>query len=1331
MIALTHVASTTTLGAHRRRRLVSGLVLALLAAGCDCGGSNIGQATNGVTLLDPAGPPDQFERVVDFGTVRVAKLASKKLVFRNDGRTSARVTSARLVTSSPDFYLAGATPLPTIEPKATWELELRYLPSDIGEDQADVIVETDVADTAKYTVHVTGKGASSQIDVCSTDDAGAEICFSKTTGGTFVVNVGEARPGDTKRKPLVVKNLGDAAMTVTRVATTDATTPEYTMEPKAGVAARADGSFDVVIGTDATYDVVYQPLDGGDDDGFVEVLSDDPNNPRILVQLHATGLAPRLCVTPVPVDFGDQALGVTGHQKLTLSSCGREAVTIDALVFVNPGSSTVFDINAPPTLPLSLAAGDKVELDLTYRPIAFRDDDGQLTLRFTDTAPSIGRIPLHGRGVGCTLRAVPSSVNFGQVSTGGRTSKTVQVRNEGTGDCTISEIHPPTAPYALDRAPPPPVVVPPGQATTLVVSYAPSGQGTQTDKVELLSGGGLLTIPLTGSGIAPPPCDLQAQPTSLVFTGISTGQSATQNVLLKNFGSAECSIVSGGILPSSSPAFTATAGGFPPPTVPSGGQISVPVKFAPTTAGVATGTLQVVYNDTGTPCFPGLPCSGKKLDIALEGGTLAPAICISPADLDYGQVAAGTLKTLSFVVTSCGQGALGIRGITLAPGTSTDYTLTTPVRVPQFLAPNQTLTVNVTYSPRTSGADFGQVVVMNNDPAHARSIVRLRANAGSVCDRQLACSTDKIVFPTMEIGRASSMTVVCQNVGTQPTTVSAVGFSRATSPEFKASVGRTPHTVAPGDSIRVEVTYTPQDAGNDLGELDVQGDACTPATIALEASGKQPNYPRCIPPQTFQPVEKWSWSGGQASSPSKNVEMAPIVLNLNDDNGDGRIDESDIPDVIFTTCKSGECCLNCLNPQDMKNMDFSGRGSLRAVNGKDGHDQWVVSDPALQLTGTTGLAAGDLDGDNIPEIVAVKYHFQAGSGGNGMEGKYKGGDLLVFDNTGKLKFETEAWVGDEHAIEQGSAPTIADLDGDGAVEILFERTVFHNDGTRWFDLPASGNDGHGSFPIVSDLDDDGSPEIILGKSVYNANGTLKWAAHAENGPTMVLDVDLDGKAEVILRDSPTSFRVYNADGTLKGGPFSWQGPAAGGICSSAIAAADLDGDHKPEIIIPSGDFIHAFKADGTQMWEQPIEDWDGQCGASGAAAFDFEGDQKYEVVYHDTKHMYVFRGTDGTKLFDAPRNSSTLFETPVVADVDNDGHADMVMTNENGVLGIGNGAGVKVWSNVGNNWPATRRVWNEHSYHQSNVHENGSVPRVEVPSWKANNNWRANPPLCR
>src|SRR5262249_45194736 len=49
----------------------------------------------------------------------------------------------------------------------------------------------------------------------------------------------------------------------------------------------------------------------------------------------------------------------------------------------------------------------------------------------------------------------------------------------------------------------------------------------------------------------------------------------------------------------------------------------------------------------------------------------------------------------------------------------------------------------------------------------------------------------------------------------------------------------------------------------------------------------------------LDPVLKWSWTGSSVAPDYAQVIVTPIVANLTDDNGDGVIDENDVPDIVF------------------------------------------------------------------------------------------------------------------------------------------------------------------------------------------------------------------------------------------------------------------------------------------------------------------------------------------------------------------------------------------------------------------------------------------------
>ena len=52
--------------------------------------------------------------------------------------------------------------------------------------------------------------------------------------------------------------------------------------------------------------------------------------------------------------------------------------------------------------------------------------------------------------------------------------------------------------------------------------------------------------------------------------------------------------------------------------------------------------------------------------------------------------------------------------------------------------------------------------------------------------------------------------------------------------------------------------------------------------------------------------------------------------------------------------------------------------------------------------------------------------------------------------------------------------------------------------------------------------------------------------------------------------------------------------------------------------------------------------------------------------------------------------------------------------------------GVTVYTDTYNNWVRTRRIWNQHAYHVTNINEDGTVPQHEEANWLTYNNYRQN-----
>ncbi len=122
--------------------------------------------------------------------------------------------------------------------------------------------------------------------------------------------------------------------------------------------------------------------------------------------------------------------------------------------------------------------------------------------------------------------------------------------------------------------------------------------------------------------------------------------------------------------------------------------------------------------------------------------------------------------------------------------------------------------------------------------------------------------------------------------------------------------------------------------------------------------------------------------------------------------------------------------------------------------------------------------------------------------------------------------------------------------------------------------------------------------------------------------------------------------------------------------------------------------------------------------------FDFNGDGVAEVVYADEVDLFVYQGTDGAVLLQEPNHSSrTQLEYPVIADIDGDDFAEIVLPSND--FFTAGWTGVTVLGNVsGRGWWKARRIWNQHAYFATHVADDGSIPATQARPWLAHNSFR-------
>lgn len=470
-----------------------------------------------------------------------------------------------------------------------------------------------------------------------------------------------------------------------------------------------------------------------------------------------------------------------------------------------------------------------------------------------------------------------------------------------------------------------------------------------------------------------------------------------------------------------------------------------------------------------------------------------------------------------------------------------------------------------------------------------------------------------------------------------------------------------------------------------------------------------------------------------------HVLMAPVVGQLTDDDGNGRIDERDDPDVVTVADDDG---------RDASHT----HGVLRIHRGTDGalvttFEAGTWDEAQVYPYRYGGVALGDVDGDGLPELVTVVelvYPPEGGGGGDDTAPPSGGDDTApeVEELPVWLPPPTPAgptcylaawapdgtveWVATGVPLAcAGHAPALADLEGDGGVEVLLGAAVVDGqDGRLLWDggvgdarYAAYTQVGEQSFAL--DLDGDGLGEVLAGRAVYEASGVRRCEIDPalDDGFPAAADFDLDGDGEFVLVGNGRAHVHAHDCRTLA----EWVlvGEGNGG----PPTVADFDGDGFPEIGIAEASTYTVYEADGTVLWSAPTVD--ASSHATGSSVFDFDGDGRAEVVYGDETSLWIFDGPTGAvRLQDSTHTSRTLHEYPVAVDVDADGQIEIVVPQGGGHHGVER-SGLYVLGSARGDWLGDRQVWNQHAFSLTNVGADLSIPRGAPPNWPTYNTFRS------
>jgi hypothetical protein len=467
-------------------------------------------------------------------------------------------------------------------------------------------------------------------------------------------------------------------------------------------------------------------------------------------------------------------------------------------------------------------------------------------------------------------------------------------------------------------------------------------------------------------------------------------------------------------------------------------------------------------------------------------------------------------------------------------------------------------------------------------------------------------------------------------------------------------------------------------AGSFVGSAAKSGSKKT-STIIVDEGGEICNKTRPVIGDV-KPVEKWHWSGWTPAGGKKHgtTYSSPVVGDLDND---GKTEVVTVPStadnystshgpVVVLEGTSGRPLFNSIEVLGSAGGAMVSSTPMLADLDKDGFAEIIFTAFVTPSTVAYGTGADAAANAAIKVLAidyktrAIKYTFQnanltCGSVANGIERLYCLG-------------------------------AVADIDGDGSLEVVIGNAILSN--TLTLKKLFSVGTGY-SMPSTVSLADvsPASPglEIVAnGSRVFSSQGVLLWSGGAAcEGYSAVSDINNDGSNEVICVGggkvtafSNSGSQIWQSAVPIKSNVATMGGPPNVG---------NFLGDDKFEIGLAGGHYYVVFDHTGKEVWKQETQDFSSH--RTGSTIFDFNGDGKMEVVYNDEQKLRIYAGETGTVLWETDNPSGTLWEYPLVANVDDDISSELIVSSPTR-------GGVRVFEDPKNLWMYSRRVWNQYSY---------------------------------
>lgn len=413
------------------------------------------------------------------------------------------------------------------------------------------------------------------------------------------------------------------------------------------------------------------------------------------------------------------------------------------------------------------------------------------------------------------LQLEADRVDFGDVPLGATRRRLFTIENTGNAELVIEGVDA-AAPFGavlVDQT------IPAGGKGTVDLGFTPTNDEPQSGTLTIVSSdeASPTTVALTGRGVEGL---VTVRPSVIDMTNTPVGGTRVRELVLSNLGieDVEGRILTEGFTRPEHFSLTSLSSFSDVGTFAVGarGETVLDLEYRPFDFGDDGG--RIIFEICGDRC---------GLEVEVVASAAQPIVRLVPPVLDFGSIGIGETRTQQVVAENVGMRPVQITSVTTVGGVELAAEPTRPV--PLELGAGESLGINVELTPETAVAVEGEVVVTTTDPLAPE----VRASVIGRGEGPLfVVSPEAISFGAQREMITHRRSLLLINSGSSDVTVETVSITG--DPELAlADLPGFPARIGSGQSIVVNVTFTPTALGEYMGVVSVSTDDPTSALVEV------------------------------------------------------------------------------------------------------------------------------------------------------------------------------------------------------------------------------------------------------------------------------------------------------------------------------------------------------------------------------------------------------------------------------------------------------------------------------------------------------------------